>query len=1117
MTRKIAATSLLSLIFLVFMTGALVSGADKAAQTVRDRAIMPARLAPAYSFSDYGGTDFAAPAPPEKVNLRGSSFRSGPVETIGTTTVDFQHNCSMTRMVEHRAMYANPATPYGLYVHFDWMAQTGDTLNAGRGIGYQSYEIAACDMTFESGGIRIESGAAGFVGLDANNIDPLNSWAVPTAHQNDDGLVPKVYFDFTIGGPVFGMFTTDANVPDLYGYYQNQGVGVGNANIWPRIDWDIDGSEQVCHMLASERGGATGDPKTISYYRRVGPYGTSLGTWSYQRVIDTTMHVNPTVVSSPVSDRVALVWNAPVDYKRGAPDEYSNQLENDVWYAIATDNGLAWASSPTIDGHPSIGHQVDLGIYDGANITQYDWSSDYKAYCDISAVFAVGPSFSVPGYDDELHIVWGCRRWTDTTSLYRRQGAVFHWREGTGAIKTVIRADWDSGGVCYGQDWSTDVGKPVISECGDKMYVCYTQFGSRNNPCGDVDADNSLVSGYLYVSVYDPAYNAWDRPQRVTSTPETPAGCTNGTMAGPGTCNTEYWASMARYGRLDSCKMVPEDNVLDIVFINDYAIGAAMRAESGVWTVNPVIWATYPCREAVPEPGYADDAGAGYGLCVGRPILVVPTTGDTSFVLTLENSGLLSNTFTATAEIDSGGNAHTSIGILPSGGTLASGGGIAELTVSITTIGETNNVSVYATITVSHEAEGSPREIPVCITVTDDYEPLAWTTLATTCKRLRVYNNGEMSNNASNASLDFADPPDADDCADIYLFDGSPIVCRDDGGTKVCYFTIYDNDYASDHAMRQVTPITTDDSDPAYTKASAEFITGDSTIRFISEYYAPTGNDDCGYIIEKLLFWNMTEDTLFGVAVGQALDWDVANFDDGDHGTSDNESGYDAGRKLIYQHSCYLDPCDSLISADRYAGVASGGAAFRNYMTLENDVYVYTSGPFGNNAPLPADTMYGLMTSVEGYSTAAPDSCEDLMTLVTFDVYDMAPNDTLCVVKILSTSRDDDDGSDLAANIDAANAFIVAHDEISCGVCDCLPGDANGDGQVNVGDAVYVIGYVFKGGPAPTPYPKCSGDANGDCQCNVGDAVYTIGYVFKGGPPPVTCDTWVTNCGMPIQ
>ncbi len=61
-------------------------------------------------------------------------------------------------------------------------------------------------------------------------------------------------------------------------------------------------------------------------------------------------------------------------------------------------------------------------------------------------------------------------------------------------------------------------------------------------------------------------------------------------------------------------------------------------------------------------------------------------------------------------------------------------------------------------------------------------------------------------------------------------------------------------------------------------------------------------------------------------------------------------------------------------------------------------------------------------------------------------------------------------------------------------------GDANGDGDVNVGDAVFLINYVFKSGPAPVPLE--AGDANWDGDVNVADAVFVINYVFKGGPAP---------------
>jgi hypothetical protein len=95
----------------------------------------------------------------------------------------------------------------------------------------------------------------------------------------------------------------------------------------------------------------------------------------------------------------------------------------------------------------------------------------------------------------------------------------------------------------------------------------------------------------------------------------------------------------------------------------------------------------------------------------------------------------------------------------------------------------------------------------------------------------------------------------------------------------------------------------------------------------------------------------------------------------------------------------------------------------------------------------------------------------------------------------------------------------VMHYRIPCGdvanTSYCKPGDANGDGEVNVGDAVYMISYIFSGGPPPSPFEICSGDANGDCQCNVGDAVYIISYVFQGGAAPVELYDWYNTCGLP--
>lgn len=62
-------------------------------------------------------------------------------------------------------------------------------------------------------------------------------------------------------------------------------------------------------------------------------------------------------------------------------------------------------------------------------------------------------------------------------------------------------------------------------------------------------------------------------------------------------------------------------------------------------------------------------------------------------------------------------------------------------------------------------------------------------------------------------------------------------------------------------------------------------------------------------------------------------------------------------------------------------------------------------------------------------------------------------------------------------------------------------GDVNGDGNIDVGDVILLINYLFRSGPSP--WPLVRGDVNGDCQVEVGDAVYLINYLFKGGSQPV--------------
>lgn len=81
-------------------------------------------------------------------------------------------------------------------------------------------------------------------------------------------------------------------------------------------------------------------------------------------------------------------------------------------------------------------------------------------------------------------------------------------------------------------------------------------------------------------------------------------------------------------------------------------------------------------------------------------------------------------------------------------------------------------------------------------------------------------------------------------------------------------------------------------------------------------------------------------------------------------------------------------------------------------------------------------------------------------------------------------------------------------DTVTFAVPQYLHGDANRDGKKSVSDVVFLINYLFKGGPAPDPVDL--GDVN-FCNTNppvlpgqptVADVVYLVNYLFKGGHAP---------------
>jgi len=68
--------------------------------------------------------------------------------------------------------------------------------------------------------------------------------------------------------------------------------------------------------------------------------------------------------------------------------------------------------------------------------------------------------------------------------------------------------------------------------------------------------------------------------------------------------------------------------------------------------------------------------------------------------------------------------------------------------------------------------------------------------------------------------------------------------------------------------------------------------------------------------------------------------------------------------------------------------------------------------------------------------------------------------------------------------------------------CDWICGDADGSEAVDIDDVVFLIAYIFGGGPAPDPEIKADADCSG--AVDIDDVVYLIAYIFGGGTAP--CD-----------
>ncbi|MGE4615322.1 MAG: hypothetical protein AAEJ46_13390 [Planctomycetota bacterium] len=140
------------------------------------------------------------------------------------------------------------------------------------------------------------------------------------------------------------------------------------------------------------------------------------------------------------------------------------------------------------------------------------------------------------------------------------------------------------------------------------------------------------------------------------------------------------------------------------------------------------------------------------------------------------------------------------------------------------------------------------------------------------------------------------------------------------------------------------------------------------------------------------------------------------------------------------------------------------------------------SGPFFdcNNNGIPDECDYNNGTSFDCNNNGFLDDCE-----------------------IAQGFADDCDINGIPDECDIAAGAADADGDGIPDVCtgqNFIRGECNGDDSITIADAIFLLGFLFNSGPAPTCQDAC--DINDDSGIDISDGVYLLAYLFSAGPNP---------------
>ncbi len=716
------------------------------------------------------------------------------------------------------------------------------------------------------------------------------------------------------------------------------------------------------------------------------------------------------------------------------------QHNQDVVYRESVDLGDNW------------GPVIYVSNYTGADIE--------RAYSDVNAMYTS---------DGCLHIAWQAAYFDSANGTVSSQaGRLLHWDD-CGQCKSLVLDAPQHSPSCDVGSWQKNVSRMSLSECNSglqkRLYITYTFFGDTTD-CTQVGFRN----GDLQMQVSSTNGASWGPAINLTNT-YTP-------NSAPGEGASENWSSQAMY----------VTDSLRIQYILDLDAGRITGTE-GTWQNNPVMNMSAPCIEMAPIASLSLSP-----LAVGYPFHTNPTENHDT-VIVLFNSGNSPVNYTRSIEYLNGSGWLDFPSQLPTGSVPA--GCVHSAPATMRATGPVPEGLYHARVHFVYDT-GSGVDTATLAVDLYNFATLCdppFPDLRTSCATLHTDKTARVG--AQNPMREFRYFTDNSN----FLFDGSLIL-----GTAAdnMSWSIYKPKPSSCGIPPEVPgllygfEIETFDStsNASYRRISGTGTNRDSTVGYSVDYYAPKHPDSCDFFVAKFRLYkgsNAPTGIISNLTVGFACDWD-APADTG----SDNTGGFDAGRQMLYQRGLEFNPIEENYGA--VAAFRNDGQSIVGGFIWDNPSHVYPNDDF-----LPTD-LWSRMESLSMGQYTTVGSLDDLSSVLT--IYrdaslNGAANDTLKFVVILA-AENSGPLTDLKETVDKAIAFVNDHGlgSIVPRNC-CLHGDADNSGILNISDVVYLINYIFVGGPAPVS--ECKGDNNCDCVISISDAVYSIIYIFGGGQPPPQC------------